>query len=75
MTVDKETQAVIELTARKTVEHALEQYDEKMDNKVKIHQLTCQATKLGAFKAGTIGVVCCAFTLAGNWLVRKITGG
>ena len=70
--VSKELTAIIELTAKKTVEKALLAYDNKMADKIEIHRLTCQAGKLGAFKASVIGILSAVGTLVGNWLLRKI---
>lgn len=70
--VSKELEAIIELTAKKTVEEALLAYDKKMADKIEIHRLTCQAGKLGAFKASVIGILSAVATLVGNWALKKI---
>lgn len=70
--VSKELEAIIELTAKKTVEEALLAYDKKMADKIEIHRLTCQMGKLGAFKASVIGILSAVATLVGNWALKKI---
>ena len=73
MEVSKELEAVIELTAKKTVEKALKAYDSKMADKIELLRLTCQASKLGAFKAGAIGIISGVLALVGNWVIRKLS--
>jgi len=70
--ITKELEAIICLTAKRTVDEALKAYDKKMEDKIEIHRLTCQVGKLGAFKATAIGIFSGIAALLGKWFLEKL---
>lgn len=75
--IDEGTKAIIELTATKVVTAAMEKFEAKVNEAVaaaiSTHAITCEAKKLGAFKATVIAVIGGVIVFIGEWFRSILT--
>ena len=65
-------EAIIQVTAEKTVKEAMKQFREEVKTEFKLHAAECKVAKLGAFKATVVAIIGGVAVLIGNWIKQKL---